>query len=39
MNYIHKTTWLGSKPGLSRIRELLERLGNPQKKLKFILIQ
>jgi dihydrofolate synthase/folylpolyglutamate synthase len=36
MNYIHKTTWLGSKPGLSRIRELLERLGNPQKKLKFI---
>ena len=36
MNYIHETTWLGSKPGLSRIRELLERLGNPQKKLKFI---
>ena len=36
MAYIHKTLWLGSKPGLSRTRELLERIGNPEKKLKFI---
>ena len=36
MAYIHKTLWLGSKPGLSRTRELLARMGNPEKKLKFI---
>lgn len=36
MAYIHKTVWLGSKPGLSRTRELLARIGNPEKKLKFI---
>lgn len=27
---------LGSVPGLDSIRELLERMGNPQKKLRFI---
>lgn len=36
MQYIHKTTWLGSKPGLSRIRELLSSIGNPQSGLRFI---
>lgn len=36
LKYIHSTCWLGSKPGLSRTRELLEKLDNPQKKLKFI---
>jgi dihydrofolate synthase/folylpolyglutamate synthase len=36
MNYIHKTTWLGSKPGLSRIGELLEKLGSPQKGQAFV---
>jgi len=36
MNYIHKTVWLGSKPGLSRIKELLDRAGNPQRSLKFV---
>ncbi len=36
LEYIHKTTWLGSKPGLSRTIELLEKLGNPHKKLKFV---
>ncbi len=36
LEYIHKTTWLGSKPGLSRTYELLEKLGNPHKKLKFV---
>ena len=36
MEYIHKTKWLGSKPGLSRTRELLGLLGNPQDSLRFI---
>ena len=35
-DYIHQVNWRGSKPGLSRTRELLEKLGNPQKKLRFI---
>ena len=34
--YIHSVEWKGSRPGLSRITELLEKLGNPQKKLRFI---
>ncbi len=36
INYIHKTSWLGSKPGLSRTFTLLEKVGRPDKKLKFI---
>lgn len=36
LEYIHSVTWKGSRPGLSRITELLARLGNPQDKLKFI---
>ena len=36
MTYIHKTVWLGSKPGLSRTRKLLDMMGNPQNKLKFV---
>lgn len=34
--YIHSNSWMGSRPGLSRTVELLERLGNPHKQLKFI---
>jgi folylpolyglutamate synthase/dihydrofolate synthase len=34
--YIRSVKWMGSKPGLSRTRELLDALGNPQKSLKFI---
>ena len=34
--YINGVAFFGSKPGLTRIRELLERLGDPQKKLRFI---
>ena len=34
--YIHSVCWKGSIPGLSRTRELLTRLGNPQKSLKFV---
>lgn len=34
--YIHSVSWKGSVPGLSRTQELLRRMGNPEKKLKFI---
>ena len=36
LEYIHSVQWLGSKPGLQRTVELLERLGNPEKQLKFV---
>ncbi len=36
LDYIHSVCWKGSRPGLERITELCERLGNPQNKLKFI---
>lgn len=36
LEYIHSVTWRGSRPGLSRTRELLSKLGDPQKGMKFI---
>ena len=33
---IHQRAWVGQRPGLERIRRLLERLGDPQKALKFV---
>ena len=36
MDFIHQTYWRGSKLGLTRIEELLSRLGDPQKKLRFV---
>jgi len=36
MEYIHSVKWQGSKPGLERTRELLARLGNPEKQLKYV---
>jgi len=36
LRYIHQIGWRGSKPGLSRTRELLDAVGNPQERLKFI---
>ena len=36
LEYIHGVSWTFCKPGLERISELCERLGNPQKRLKFI---
>ena len=36
INYIHSIDWRGSRPGLSRVSELLDKLGNPQDELKFI---
>ena len=34
--YIHSAYWKGTKDGLSRTRELLSLLGNPQNGLRFI---
>lgn len=34
--YIHSYGWEAHAPGLDRIRELLRRLGDPQRGLKFI---
>lgn len=36
LKYIHSVTWLGSKPGLSRITELCSLIGDPQNCLRFI---
>lgn len=36
LTYIHSVCWKGSIPGLSRTQELLRRLGNPEKKLKYV---
>jgi len=36
LSYIHSVTWRGSRLGLSRTFELMARLGDPQKELKFI---
>ena len=36
LEYIHGISWTFCKPGLERISELCERLGHPEKELKFI---
>ena len=36
IDYIHSVVWKGSRPGLSRITELLHALGDPQDSLRFI---
>lgn len=36
LEYIHSVSWKGSRPGLERIKELLDKMGNPQDKLRFI---
>jgi len=36
IDYIHSVCWKGSVPGLGRTQELLRRIGNPEKKLKFV---
>ncbi len=36
INYIHAHYWKDSTPGLERIRDLLNRIGNPEKKLKYV---
>lgn len=36
LEYIHSINWTFTKPGLERIGELCEKLGNPQNDIKFI---
>ncbi len=36
IEYIHSNFWKGSALGLERTQELLEKMGNPEKKLKFV---
>lgn len=36
LTYIHSVSWKGSQPGLSRIAELLRRMGNPERGLRFV---
>ena len=36
LSYIHGTIRKGAAPGLGRIRELMERLGNPQRQLSYV---
>jgi len=36
LDFVYSTTWMGEKLDLSRITELLERLDNPHKKLKYV---
>lgn len=36
LEYIHGISWTFCKPGLERISELCEKLGHPERELKFI---
>ena len=36
IEYIHSYCWKGSVPGLSRTFDLLNRMGNPQNRTKFV---
>lgn len=36
LTYIHSISWKGVKPGLGRTRELLEKMGNPERKMKYV---
>ncbi len=36
IEYIHSVCWKGSVPGLERTQTLLRKMGNPEKKLKFV---
>ena len=36
LEYIHSVCWKGSVLGLGRIKELMDRLGNPERELKFV---
>ena len=36
LKYMEGVSWLGSRPGLGRISELLERLGRPQDAIKAV---
>ena len=36
LKYIHGVSWLGTIPGLEREQELLSRIGDPHKGMKYI---
>lgn len=36
LDFLNNTSWFASAPGTARVAELLEKLGNPQKGLKFV---
>ena len=36
LNYIHSVSWKGSVPGLSRISALLDLMGHPERRCRFI---
>ena len=36
VSYLNNTAWRSREPGLSRMKELLSRLGDPQNSLKFV---
>ena len=36
LQYIHSVSWKGSRPGLSRIEELCEKLSHPEDRLRFV---
>ena len=36
LDYIHSVSWKGSVPGLSRISALLDLMGHPERKCRFI---
>lgn len=36
LEYIHSVSWMGSRPGRERTAELLDRMGNPHRRLRFV---
>ena len=36
LTYIHSVIWRGKRIGLGRITELLHKMGNPERELKFV---
>ena len=36
LSYIHNVDWRGKRATLSRVRELLGRMGDPQRRLRFV---
>ena len=36
LDYIHSVCWKGMMPGLERITDLLEKMGNPHKDMKYV---
>ena len=36
LHYIHAVCWKGSIPGLARINALLDKMGHPERSLKFV---